>query len=165
MQVSIQPHEELTVCFSGKSSSGSSFKPTMMCSFGALVQEPVGTSVAPVPSYSLSSKMLNEDLSTWTVYPASTSCLAVFGGMAVRCSNGLVSARTWRTVDDIAKLFAENVMSGKVLRQDADVESQHQCVTSSSKIMSSFLASISDIGSHNSHREYMRLWVLSTHRC
>lgn len=57
----------LTVCFNGKSSSGSSFNPTMMCSFGASVHEPVGTSVAPVPSYSLSSKMLNGDLSTLTV--------------------------------------------------------------------------------------------------
>ena len=56
-----------TVCFRGKSSSGSSLRPMTMWSLGASVHEPVGTREAPVPSYSESGKMLNGDFSTLTV--------------------------------------------------------------------------------------------------
>lgn len=92
-----------TVCFKGKSSSGNSFNPTMMCSFGASSQEPVGTRLAPVPSYSSLGKMLKGERSTLTEYPASTSFLAMVGVIAVRCSNGFVSARMWRIVPDILR--------------------------------------------------------------
>ena len=89
-----------TVCFSGKSSSGSSFKPMTIWSVGASTQEPVGTRLAPVPSYSESLKMRNGDRSTLTVYPASTSDLAITGETAERYSSGFVSARTCRIVEE-----------------------------------------------------------------
>ena len=62
-----------------QSSSGSSFKPMMRCSFGAFTHEPSSISVAPTSENSLSSKMRTGLRSTLIVYPASRRALVVVG--------------------------------------------------------------------------------------
>ena len=71
--------EKLTQQDHLQSSAESSFKPTMIWSFGALTQEPSGTNVAPTASNSSSSNMRSELLSTFTVYPASSRAFVVDG--------------------------------------------------------------------------------------